>query len=187
MRAFIVLIVTAFFTQPSVAVVIDSSKCVVIFNGDDRLKCFDEAVKFTIENGPPTITPPKASEPAASTAAPQDFKVVDPNDIRNTPTKWQGRPIQFNNVRVYWVSDTDVRILTNINLTLFAVKVVGPPEAIQFYKSNCETEREATSQKCRASVRFTYLKHGEDTPSGLMKRTVLISNDVTFVRSQGRR
>lgn len=117
-------------TQSAGAVVIDTSKCVVIFNDADRLKCFDDAVKQSIENGPPAASANPASAPArpatvTTQAAADEFKLVDPNDVRNTPEKWQGRKIQFNNVRVYWVADNDVRIITNTSLTLFARAVLA--------------------------------------------------------------
>lgn len=114
------------------------------------------------------------------------FKRVSPNDVRNTPTKWKGRPIEFANVNVYWVGDDDVRILTGTNVTLFATKIRSADRG--HFSNGCETEDEAMSRKCKATVRFVYQDHDEDQPNGLFKRIVLTSDDVELIRAPaGRR
>jgi hypothetical protein len=123
----------------------------------------------------PSVAPPaaKKEEPAA-----RSFKVVSPADVRNTPDKWIGRDIQFSRVNVYWVADDDVRFLTGVNLTLFGEDVRGDAKTITHLKENCETSREANSGKCVVNVKFKYTRHGEDSPGGLYKRTVLSSDDI---------
>lgn len=174
------------------AVTIDSSACMVIFDDKQRLECFDGAVKAVIDGKksapsvsvPPVVSASPEPKPAAIDAS---YKTVDPRDVQATPDKWKDRGIQFNRVQVYWVADDDVRILTGTSLTLFARNVVGPPEAVRFFKQECETSREALSEKCRAAVRFSYFRHGEDQPNGYQKRVVLQSNDLEFVRLPQRR
>lgn len=118
----------------------------------------------------------------------KEFKTISPRDVRNTPDKWVGRDIRFTNVNVYWVDDEDIRILTGSNLTLFSVRALrGDPRTVEQFKRNCETEREATSPKCRTNVRFSYIRHSEDSPGGLFKRTVLITNDAEIEVSPPRR
>lgn len=109
------------------------------------------------------------------------YKRVSSVDVRNSPDKWAGRDIEFRNVSIYWVDDDDVRVLTDSSLTLFARNPRG--SEVDFFKANCETQAEALASKCRASVRFRYDKHGEDSPGGLAKRTVLVSSDVEIVRA----
>lgn len=112
---------------------------------------------------------------------PREFKRVAPADVRNAPDKWQGRPIEFSNVRVYWVGNTDIRVITDTNVTLFAARVKSSDDT-EFFSRECETEAEALSPKCRATARFVYAAHSEDTPSGFLKRTVLMSHDVELTR-----
>lgn len=174
------------------AVTIDSSKCVVIFDDKERLACFDEAVKGAIEKAvpvPPSAsaapTPPKM-EPAAAAAPKAAAKVIDPSDVNNTPAKWQDRTLEIRNARVYWVADDDVRILMPgfVSMTLFAINVVGPQAAVDHYKRECETSREADQPKCRATVRFSYFRHSKDKPDGYRDRTVLVTRDLEFVRTE---
>lgn len=188
-----ILIFMGFGFDSAAAVTIDSSACMVIFDDKQRLECFDGAVKAAID-GKKSV--PAVPAPAAVSVSPEpippkveaSFKAVDPRDVQATPDKWKDRGIQFNKVQVYWVADDDVRILTGTNLTLFARNVIGPPEAVRFFKQECETSREAFSGKCRAAVRFSYFRHGEDQPNGYQKRVVLQSKDLEFVRlPQGRR
>ncbi len=113
------------------------------------------------------------------------FKRLKPADVRNAPSKWSGRDIEFAGVNVYWVDDDDVRIVTDQRLTIFATEVRGTDR--DFFKQNCETEDEALSRKCKATVRFAYIEFDEDTPTGFIKRTVLKSDDVEIVRPAGRR
>lgn len=135
--------------------------------------------------------PPEAAPTAPAVAAPPPvkrvFKVVGPEDVRNTPKKWEGRDIRFERVRVYWVADDDVRFLTRANLTLFGEDVRGDARTIAFLKENCETSREADMAKCVVSVNFRYTRHGEDNPGGLMKRTVLATDDIEVERPAQRR
>lgn len=112
----------------------------------------------------------------------RSFKLVSPTDVKNTPTKWMERDIEFTSINVYWVEDDDVRILTGTTLTLFAKKVIGSESDIKFLKNNCETANESSSRKCKAKVRFSYSEHSEDMPSGIRKRTVIISDDVELIR-----
>ncbi|PZU95555.1 MAG: hypothetical protein DI527_00675 [Chelatococcus sp.] len=121
---------------------------------------------------------------AKPTSAGRSFKRVSPNDVRNTPAKWQGRDIEFTNVNVYWVASDDVRILTGTNVTLFATDIRSVEAS--FFSSQCETEEEALSRKCRATVRFRYSEFGEDQPNGILKRIVLTSNDVELIKPVGR-
>lgn len=109
------------------------------------------------------------------------FKRVSPNDVRNTPAKWQGRDIEFVNVNVYWVANDDVRIITDTNVTLFATDIRSVEAS--FFSSQCETQDEALSRKCKATVRFKYDEFGEDQPNGIFKRIVLTSNDVELIRT----
>lgn len=142
---------------------------------------------------PPSSTPIAAASRSQSTSEPprsevrgsRNAKRVSPGDVRNTPDKWVGRDIEFASTQVYWVADDDVRILTGTNLTLFAKAVRS--DSLAHYRSECETENEARQTKCRAIVRFTYERHGEDSPNGLFKRTVLVSSDVELIRPSGRR
>lgn len=115
----------------------------------------------------------------------RSFKRVSPNDVRNSPDKWQGRDIEFVDVQVYWVSSDDVRVLTKTNVTLFAGKTRSADNS--YFSSACETEDDATSRKCRATVRFRYHAYGEDNPSGILKRTVLRSDDVEIIKPAARR
>jgi hypothetical protein len=110
------------------------------------------------------------------------FKVISPDDVRATPNKWVSRDIEFKNINVYWVDDNDVRFLTSTMLTLFSRNVSGSAVDIAYLKNNCETSKEATSSKCRVSVKFNYTQHSEDSPNGLSKRTILISDALMVVR-----
>lgn len=126
---------------------------------------------------------------AAKEATPQPtmnrtFKRVSPDDVRNTPAKWKDRDIEFVNVNVYWVGSDDVRILTDSQLTLFAKKTRSADNS--YFAANCETQDEAVSRKCKATVRFNYDFSGVDQPTGLYKRTVLRSSDVELIRPKGR-
>ena len=115
------------------------------------------------------------------------FKRISPNEVRNAPTKWEGRDIEFRNVNVYWVDDNDVRFVTDHRVTLFARDVRGAHGDREFLKANCETEDEALSRKCLVTVRFKYDEHDVDQPTGIVKRTVLRSADVEVERIQQRR
>lgn len=133
------------------------------------------------------VAPTRTEVPPASSAnAPRTFKLVSLEDVRNTPAKWQGRDIQFARVQVYWVGDDDVRFLTKSSLTLFGSGVRGDPKGVAFLKENCETSCEADMAKCTVTVKFSYKRHGEDSPNGLMKRTILVSDDIEIARP-GRR
>lgn len=132
-----------------------------------------------------------AQQPAATAKAPADvpfdakraFKRVSPADVRNSPDKWQGRPIEFADVQVYWIDDKEVRVLTKTNVTLFLGKYVANDD-MKHFSQECETEAEALSKKCRATVRFVYSKHLEDNPTSSMTRTVLISRDAELTRKR---
>lgn len=130
-----------------------------------------------------------STKPPAPASADRVFKVVSPIDVLATPSKWIGRDIEFRNVRTYWVADDDVRFITGTDLTLFGRSVRGPEAGIKFLRENCETQQEMFMAKCRVNVRFSYQKHGEDTPNGFRKRTVLISDDIEIARpvATGRR
>lgn len=136
------------------------------------------AFTFALASAEPTPKP---------TSAGRTYKRVGANDVRNTPTKWAGRDIEFANVNVYWVDDDDVRFVTSSSLTLFGSDIRGMPADIAFLKQNCETEGEALSRKCRVNVKFKYDSHSEDTPSGLRKRIVLRSSDIEAVRVGAKR
>jgi hypothetical protein len=133
-----------------------------------------------------TASGPAASTAKARTSEGRDFKRVSPADVRNTPTKWEGRDVQFTGVNVYWVDDDDVRIVTKDTVTLFASHVRGTPADIGFLRENCETEREALSNKCRVNVRFSFASHGTDKPTGMFTRTILRSSDVELIRPSRR-
>lgn len=115
------------------------------------------------------------------------FKRISPNEVRNAPTKWEGRDIEFRNVNVYWVDDNDVRFVTEARVTLFAKEVRGANADREFLRANCETEDEALSRKCLVTVRFKYDEHDVDQPTGIVKRTVLRSADVEVERIPQRR
>lgn len=136
------------------------------------------AAASTAINSTPTPAPVEAK---------RTYKIVGPEDVRNTPSKWIGRDIQFERVRVYWVADDDVRFLTRANLTLFGEDVRGDPQTLDFLRANCETAREVDMSKCVVSIKFRYTRHGEDNPGGLMKRTVLASDDIEVHRPLQRR
>lgn len=158
-------------------------------------------VFFTVVTNPLSLSLVGAEAPAAAPslkAAPaepvrmvepeKEFKTISPRDVRNTPGKWMGRDIRFANVQIYWVDDDDVRILTGANVTLFSLHPLkGDQSVVERFRQNCETEREATSSKCRANVRFSYIRHSEDSPGGLFKRTVLVTTDATIEQPQPRR
>lgn len=112
------------------------------------------------------------------------FKRVSPVDVRNTPSKWKGRDIEFASVNVYWVADDDVRLLTTA-LTVFATKVRG--SAVEFLRKECETQAEAVSSKCRVMARIKYAEHDEDKPDGFSSRTILKTADVELIRNAARR
>lgn len=97
--------------------------------------------------------------------------------MRATPDKWKGRDIEFRNVNVYWVDDDDVRLITSDSLTVFARGVRGGAQ----FKDKCETAKEALSSKCRATIRFSYDVYDVDQPSGLMKRTVLVTFNAELI------
>ena len=129
--------------------------------------------------GASSPTPPEPTKPAPTYVPPipRSFKVVSPSDVRATPDKWKGRDIEFRNVNVYWVDDDDVRLITSDSLTVFARSVRGGEQ----FKDKCETAKEALSSKCRATIRFSYDVYDVDQPSGLMKRTVLVTFNAEFV------
>jgi hypothetical protein len=112
----------------------------------------------------------------------KNHRIISPRDVRNTPDKWQNRPIEFKSINVYWVDNNDVRFITSESVTLFATDVSGDENTLKYLKENCETEREAISLKCRVNVKFSYYKSGEDQPSGWAKRTTLISADAIVTR-----
>ena len=126
------------------------------------------------------------AEAAGSPASPalsekRTFKRVSPVDVRNSPSKWMGRPIEFARVQVYWIDEGEIRVLTDGGLTLFIGKYVQNDD-VKFFAKECETQDEALSPKCRASVRFVYSKHLEDNPTSSMTRTILISRDAELKR-----
>lgn len=127
-----------------------------------------------------------ASPPAVPVAAipfsARSFKRIDPSDVRATPEKWVGRDIEFASVRVYWVADDDLRVLTPVGMTLFGRAPSGDAADVAYLRENCETSKEADSNKCRVRVRFSYTQHKTDMPGGLAKRTVLIAPQVEFAR-----
>lgn len=177
-----------YFTGAALPVTIDSSPCIVLFEDKERLECFDKAVIDRIEGkGGSHLAATTSGSKTLQEPASEPIKIVDPADVRATPSKWQDRKIQFGRVNVYWVSDDDVRILTGAGVTLFAERVLGPSDAIEFFKRECETSKEANSAKCRATVKFSYYEHSTDSPGGLRKRTVLSTKDLEFVRPPQRR
>jgi hypothetical protein len=144
----------------------------------------NEGKPFTFIMTEEVAGPTKSSTKKTFSDARQ-FKAVSPSDVRNTPGKWVGRDIEFSNVNVYWVSDDDVRFITKTSLTIFAESVQG--EDVDFLRKNCETEKEAFSGQCRVNVRFSYQTHSEDSPTGIAKRTVIMTDDVMVFRVKGRR
>jgi hypothetical protein len=147
----------------------------------------------------PAAAPPSPPPPAPPVAAqlpvpewakpappppppPRTFKAISPSDVRATPGKWQGRDIEFRNVYVYWVDDDDIRLVTSDSLTVFAKRVRGGEQL----KDKCETAKEALSAKCRATVRFSYHSYDVDQPSGLAKRTVLMTLDAELIIARRR-
>lgn len=129
----------------------------------------------------PVAPAPAPTPPPASWTGVRNYKTVSPEDVRATPKKWSNRYISFKSVQVYWVEDNDVRLLTSASLTLFARSVKGDARLVERLKHGCETVREALSRTCRVSVRFAYENFNEDTPTGLVKRTVLEAAEVELV------
>lgn len=127
-----------------------------------------------------------ATAPAGAAEKPtswgRTYKRVSASDVRNTPNKWSGRDLEFTNVNVYWVDNDDVRFITDKGVVVFASDVRGANADREFYKGGCETEAEAFSKKCRATIRFKYDRFQEDNPSPLMKRTVLQTADLEVIR-----
>jgi hypothetical protein len=131
---------------------------------------------------PEWAKPAPAPAPAYVPPPPRTFKTISPSDVRATPSKWQGRDIEFRNVYVYWVDDDDIRLVTSDSLTVFAKRVRGGEQL----KDKCETAKEALSSKCRAAVRFSYYSYDVDQPSGLAKRTVLMTLDAELIVNRKR-
>ena len=112
----------------------------------------------------------------------RNFKSIDPDDVRNTPGKWAGRDIEFASVQVYWVDDNDVRLLTHSALTVFAKSLTGSLADVAHFRANCETAKESNLPSCRARLRFSYSRHSEDMPTGLRKRTVIVTDNAELIR-----
>ncbi|MET3892805.1 hypothetical protein ABIE41_003881 [Bosea sp. OAE506] len=178
---------------------VDVTECATMLEADEaRLACYDRIVtnemrrlldlnpnekpkvNATIEPLPPAAKPPAAVAPAPFSA--RTFKRIDPADVKNTPDKWVNRDIEFASVRVYWVADNDLRILTNDSMTLFGRAPLGDPADVAYLRENCETSKEADTAKCRVRVRFNYTEHRTDMPGGMFKRTVLVAPQVEFAR-----
>jgi hypothetical protein len=161
-------------------------------SGDGVANSFRNGVAFAFfgiaepQQSPAAAAPPAAAPPAPPPVyvppPPRVFKVISPSDVRATPDKWQGRDIEFRNVNVYWVDDDDIRITTSDSLTVFVKRVRGGGQL----KDKCETVKDAVSSKCRATVRFSYQAYDVDQPSGLAKRTVLVTNDAELIVGRGK-
>ena len=132
---------------------------------------------------PASPTVPREPIKPSSVDTSRSYKIVSPDDVLATPSKWTYRDIEFQNVHVYWVSYDDVRIITSTAVTLFATDVKGESKDLDYWRENCETVREALSRQCLVNARFKYSQHGEDTPTGVLKRVVLKSDDVTLIRT----
>lgn len=178
----------------------DVTECATMLEADEaRLACYDRIVlaemkrlmlanpsekpKVEVSVQPIAAAVPKPSAPPPTISfSARSFKRIDPADVKNTPDKWVGRDIEFASVRVYWVADDDLRVLTTDGMTLFGRAPLGDPADVAYLRENCETSKEADSNKCRVRVRFNYTEHRTDTPGGMFKRTILIAPQVEFAR-----
>jgi hypothetical protein len=146
-----------------------------------------DVVYFAVSEGDDepfwNVTPAAAATPIAPPAIPpKTYKIVSPDDVRASPSKWEGRDIEFKSVKIYWVDDNDVRVLTNSFVALFVINPTGSQKDLDFFKNNCDTVKSIDRKQCRAHVRFSYESYEIDNPSGLVKRTVLIADDADIRR-----
>lgn len=180
---------------------VDVTECALMLEADEaRLACYDRiimgemkklkeekpgvtpAVNATIASPAPLAAAAPLPAAPAAPAAPKSYKRIDPADVRATPEKWVNRDLEFATANIYWVADDDLRVLTKDNMTLFGLSPAGSPEDIAYLKDNCETSKEAQTSKCRVRVRFSYVRHSEDSPGGMFKRTVLVAPKIEFAR-----
>jgi hypothetical protein len=149
----------------------------VLAGGDFAFTAVDEEVGAV---SAPSPRPATAKAPAGDST--RSYKVVGYDDVRASPAKWLGRDLAFRAVQVYWVEDNDVRFITNSMVTVFGKNIVAPTKDIEYLRANCETSKEAFSSKCRATIHFSYSNFDEDHPTPLVKRLVIMSDDIAVIR-----
>ena len=75
-----------------------------------------------------------------------------------------------------------MRFVTKSLVTVFGKNIVAAVKDIDYLRSNCETSKEALSAKCRVTIHFSYSAFDEDQPTPLVKRLVIMSDDVAVLR-----
>lgn len=163
---------------------LDKSSGIVVGAGTSPNILGGVVFAFTTVEGDGAAAPPaKAAPPKAPAGDPsRTYKVIGPEDVRNTPGKWVGRDLAFKNIHVYWVQDDDVRFITHAMVTVFAKNVSGDEKDLNFLRTNCETSKEADLPKCRVTIHFSYDKFDEDHPTPTVTRLVVDTSDIAVLR-----
>lgn len=107
---------------------------------------------------------------------------VEPQRVASDLEQWIRKPIEFTNVGVYWVADSDLRFLTGQGVAVFANSVVGQNTELDHFRNNCARAERAITATCSANIRFAYTAYQVDDPLGLRRRAVLSAPSIQVSR-----
>jgi hypothetical protein len=149
--------------------------CSGVKDDKDRLACFDKAATILKTAGVPSETETANTKELVSAFGPNDFKVVDPDDVHVAPRKFIGKPIELKNVRCFYADKNDYRCIApsqRMVTTVFA-KSIGPANERDAIESDCGAIKKLEAPACRKTIRIVPIDYDEDSPNAFAKRIVV--------------
>ncbi|GLR89637.1 hypothetical protein GCM10007857_63510 [Bradyrhizobium iriomotense] len=141
----------------------------------DRLSCFDKAAATRTTAGVPSGPETANTKEIVTNFSPNDFKVVDPDDLHVAPGRLIGKPIEIRNVICLYARD-GYRCIAARRRTMIAVvfaKSVDPAAERETLESNCGAIERIESPTCQRDIRIIPTDYCEDPLNAVAKRIVL--------------
>lgn len=162
--------------------------CSSVTGEKERLACFDKAAaalkRATESDDPKTAN----TKDIVNTFAPDDYKVVDPDDIHVAPDKFIRKPIELRGVRCFYADKDDYRCSAGSILpTVIFTDTIGPTREKDDIETNCGAIKKINSPACRKTIHVVPTGYNEDSPNAFAKRIILKAQSIEIVPSAKRR
>jgi hypothetical protein len=120
---------------------------------------------------------------ALQTQSVAQVKSVDAADLAIGSKKYAGKTVRVNGVRCYFADTDDYRCTSADPGSMLSVfsKKIEPEISKQWIQENCDTLKKALSSRvCASTITFTYEHVLTDVVSGMIQRTVVRPDAITF-------
>ncbi|MCP3460573.1 hypothetical protein [Bradyrhizobium sp. CCGUVB23] len=148
--------------------------CTAVKDDKVSLLCFDKAAA-TLKAVDVLVGPETANtKEIVTNFSPNDFKVVDPDDLHVAPEKFIGKPIEIRNVSCFYADRGDYRCAPSRGMiTVVFAKSIEPAAERETLEHDCGVIKRIASPACRRNIRIVPADYAEDSPSAFAKRIVV--------------